>query len=242
MVKAGYCIFVRAAIVSDVHIGHIDDPHQHYFVHWLDELEADHLYLLGDIFHWWWGFRGVVLAEFVPVLAALHRVRRRGIPMTYVPGNHDFVPGPFFVDALGVSVTSRVESVWAGRRFLLVHGDEPDRSLGYRLTRRLLRGRAFSAMMGVAGPLGAQRIGNALAGGSRSMGRDRPSPRLLEAQRMWAQSRIDDGFDVVVMGHSHAPGVHALRGGTMINVGDFVRHFTWLEVNDGFELRRFDVT
>lgn len=236
---AGYCVCVRAAIVSDVHIGRLNDAHQHHFVRWLDALDAEQLILLGDVFHWWWGVEGLVLAEFVPVLAALERVRRRGIPICYVPGNHDFALGPFFKESLGVTVSPRVEASWGGRRFLLVHGDEPDTSLGYRFTRRALRGRPFAALMRLAGPRRAQAIGERLAGGSRAMGGDSPNPRLLKAQEDWAQARIDEGFDVVVMGHSHAPGVHALRAGTLVNLGDFVHHFTWLAVREDFELCRF---
>ncbi len=45
-----------AAMLSDAHIRGLDDPNQHQLVEWLDQLDASRLFLLGDIFGFWWGF------------------------------------------------------------------------------------------------------------------------------------------------------------------------------------------
>jgi UDP-2,3-diacylglucosamine hydrolase len=230
---------LRAAVLSDAHLQGLEDPAQHRMVALLDALETERLYLLGDLFHFWWGFRGAVMSEFVPALAALHRVTRRGVPITYVPGNHDFALGPFFKDALGVTVSSEVREVFGGRRYVMLHGDEADTSAAYALTRAVLRGPAFAALMRLSGPAGARRIGLKLAGASREHGGD-PTP-LIDAQKALAAEKIRAGADVVVVGHTHRPGVEALEGGgTFINLGDFHHHRTWLAITEeGHELRRW---
>ena len=133
--------------------------------------------------------------------------------------------------------THRVEVHLGDADYVLVHGDEADSSLGYWITRKVLRGAAFAGLMRAVGPVGARRIGLGLAGASREHGDPRS---LVAAQKAWATQEIEAGAEVVVVGHSHAPTLEPLAGGTFVNLGDFARDGTWLSVGaDGPELRRF---
>ncbi len=217
-------------MLSDAHLLGPEDPVQDRVVQWLDGLVTDHCYLLGDLFHFWWSFDDQVLPGFDPVLAALARLRERGIPLTVLRGNHDFRLGPVFTDHLGATVVDEVRVQLAGRRFLLVHGDQPDTTLGYRLTRAVLRSGAFDRLMRALGPEGARRLGHRLAGASRHYG-DEPAP-LLAAQQHWAAERLAGDVDVVVMGHSHVLGTWELPGGVLFNLGDFARDRSWLAVTE----------
>lgn len=224
-------------MLSDAHLMGPDDPVQDQVVGWLDGLDVGHCYLLGDLFHFWWAFDQGVLPEFEPVVAALARLRARGVPLTVLRGNHDFRLGPVFHDTLGATVADEVVVELGGRRFLLVHGDQPDRSLGYRLTRTVLRSGPFDRLMRGLGPDGGRRLGHRLAGASRHYGAT--PTRLLEAQTTWAGERLRGDVDVVVMGHSHVLGRWTLPGGELINLGDLARDQTWLAVGPaGPELRR----
>lgn len=222
---------MRVVMISDVHLTGLDDPRQDQLVRLLDALDADALYLLGDVFHHWWGFRGEVPSAYGPVCAALERLAGRGVGILVVPGNHDFALGPFFHETLRAEVRGAHLRELDGQTWCLAHGDEADRSLGYRLLRAVLRGRAFGALMGALGPRRGMRLLEAMAGASR----DRPASQewLLAAQREWAQARIREGARVVVLGHSHAPGMTALDGGSLINLGDWRDGPRWLEVVDG---------
>ncbi len=219
-----------AAMLSDAHLTGLGDPVQERVTTWLDGLEAEHCYVLGDLFHFWWGFEDAVLEEYRPVLSALQRLRDRGIGLTCVRGNHDFCLGPFFTEVLGATVADSVQVELGGLRYLLVHGDQPDRTLGYRLTRRVLRGRAFDRLMKGLGPGGARWLGHRLAGTSRRIGGG--SGPLLEAQQAWAAEQLAGDVDVVVLGHSHVLGSWDLDGGRLINLGDFARDGAWLAVTE----------
>ena len=227
---------LAAAMLSDAHLHGLDDPGQAAVVAWLDDLEAERVFLLGDLFHFWWGFRDVVYAEFVPTLDALARLVARGTEVSFVPGNHDFAVGPHF-GHLGIQVADELDVRLAGRRFFLAHGDEADESTGYRVTRAVLRGRAFAALMAAAGPSGARRIGHTLAGTSRDLP---PSPDLVARQQAWGRAKLQAGFDVVVCGHTHAPELSDGPDGTFVNLGGFAGDRTWLAVEqDGtLDLRR----
>ena len=122
-----------AALISDVHLVGRNDPTQDALVALLDGLDTPELVILGDLFHFWWGFPGVIDVEFTPTVAALHRLARRGVRLRFVPGNHDFAIGETLRGMLGLEVAPRLDLTLGGRRFVLVHGDEADTTWGLSL-------------------------------------------------------------------------------------------------------------
>lgn len=215
-------------MISDAHVQGPDDPNLARLTAFVRELDAE-LYLLGDIFQWWWGRRDAAFEAHRPLVDAIESHGR----VHFVPGNHDFAAAAFFED-IGVRVAPRIDVRFGDRRFTLLHGDEADSSLGYAFTKAALRGPVYRAAMRLAGPARAQRIGLRLAGASYV---GEPNQGLVEAQIALADDLLQHA-DVVVMGHSHAPGVHDRPAGTYVNLGDFLHHHTWLAVTqDGLELR-----
>lgn len=218
---------MRVAVLSDAHLAGPDDPNQSLLLRFLDGLQVDRLCVAGDLFHHWWDFGGVPFPEYAPVADALRR-----FDVAYVPGNHDWRAAAFF------GGTPVVRETWDGLRVYVAHGDEVDRTAGYRAASALLRSVAFARVVEALGPARAWRFLARVAG---RVGAGTPDARLCEAQRMRATELLGEGADLVVFGHTHAPGVHALPRGTYVNLGDWVRHHTWLLVEDGsVDLRRFD--
>jgi UDP-2,3-diacylglucosamine hydrolase len=222
---------MRVALISDLHLQGADDPNQAAFVAWLDRLDVDLLVLLGDIFQAWWGFQGTVPVDFMDTCAALKRVVHRDIDLVVVPGNHDFALGPFFHDTLHAEVCGSHLRELDGRRVWLAHGDEADTSINYQLVSKILRGRPFSAAMRLLGPGMGMRFLRRLAGSSRDhMGEVGP---LLDGQRRWAQQRLGEGADLVVLGHLHHPGMDAFDRGTLVRLGGWSQDRTWCLLEDG---------
>ncbi len=222
---------MRVALISDLHLSGADDPTQAAFVAWLDRLDVDILVLLGDIFQAWWGYRDIVPIDFVDTCAALSRVRRRNIHIVVVPGNHDFALGPFFHDTLHADVCGSHLREIDGQRVWLAHGDEAGTRLGYALASKVIRGRPFSAAMRALGPSTGMRLLRKLAGSSRDhMGNVGP---LLDGQRQWAQQRLIEGADLVVLGHLHHPGIDPLPGGALVRLGGWGHDRTWCLLEDG---------
>jgi len=228
---------MRVVMVSDVHLVDQNDPVQDSWVSWVDALEADELVLLGDIFHTWWGHWPELQPEYGPAIEALRRVRDRGIAIRVVPGNHDFALGPFFEEELSADIRGAHDAELAGHRFFLAHGDEVDRSLGYRATSGLLRSAPFRWMMRGLGARRGTALLQRMAGSSRAHASD-PGP-LLQAQRDWARELHRLGAQVVVMGHLHCPGLECWDSGCFVQLGDWVESRTWLVVEEGgIELMR----
>ncbi len=228
---------MRIALVSDVHVvGGADDPAEAAIVSWLDARNEDIVCILGDLFHAWWGFPQWTPPPLVPTCAALERLCQRGIPLVFVPGNHDFVPGPFFSQTLRATVVPQHIVAWDGVSFLLAHGDEADTSLGYRLTRQVLRGRVFSRLMDHLGPERGMALLHRLAGASRDHGHA-PGPAIAR-QRNWVQAQMRDGVKVVITGHLHQPGIETVGNGIWVRLGGFGGDRMWCLIEDGVpELR-----
>ena len=81
--------------VSDVHLGapalKNNSERELFFVRWLDEIKKDvgELYLLGDIFDFWFEYKKVIPRGFTRVLGRIADIADRGIPVHFFTGNHD---------------------------------------------------------------------------------------------------------------------------------------------------------
>lgn len=202
-------------LFSDVHLRGLDDPLQGEVVTLLEADAWDRVFVLGDLFHFWWGHDGQVSAQFVPVLAAMRRLVDRGVPVHFLPGNHDFATGEG-MDKLGFQVAQALRVELAGHRALLSHGDQADRSLGYRAAATALRSAPFAILMRILGATRGARLGSVLAADHRGGGNE----RVLEAQKIWADTYLGRDLDLVVCGHSHTPGLHPRGQGALLNLGD----------------------
>jgi hypothetical protein len=111
-----------------------------------------------------------------------------------------------------------------------VHGDEPDQTMGYLLTRRVVRGRPFAAEMRGLGPRRGDALLNRLAGNSRA--HMHAAAPLVDAQRRWAEQRLSMGHDAVCMGHSHALGVSRTAAGDVVHLGDWAEQRCWLTLEE----------
>lgn len=224
---------MRVALLSDAHLRGPEDPNQALLLRFLATLEADRVCLLGDVFSHWWHFGRTPFSAYAPVIEALRR-----FPLVFVPGNHDWHAASFFRGELGATVGDPVREHWDGLAVHLAHGDEADRSPGYRLTARVLRGRPFARMVDAMGPTRAWRFLGRLAGAPHA---GEAPVALLSAQEAQARAHLREGADLVVFGHTHAPGLVRFPEGVYVNLGDWVRHHTWLRVDDGVpELMRYE--
>ena len=220
----------RTLVLSDAHLGGPERSAQDDFVALVTQLGRDHLVLAGDLFDIWWGPWGQIPAAVAPACDALRGFVARGGRVSFVPGNRDFAVGPFFRETLRAEVRSEVRLEGASRSWAVVHGDEADRSLGYRSTRWILRGRAFGALVTRLGPRHGDRFLRCLGGTSRA--HMKPTPGLVDAQRVWGCARLAQGdVQAVAMGHSHALGVHTTAQGVLVHLGDWAEQRSYLELS-----------
>jgi len=239
---------MKIVFIADAHITGPGDANLQGLAAFIDALEdVDTLVVLGDLFEFWTKGNSVARSAYAPVLDSFLRLSGRGTGIIYVEGNHDFSMGGFFTETLGATVSAGSFDLGIGeKRFYLAHGDTVAMSPCYGLWRSFLRGRLFgvlaailpdSLVWSVAMRLAARSRGRARCGGYGDNG-DQLEGRLREFARGW----INDGYDGVILGHSHRPGVHVEecggRRGIYANPGAWSVRGTYLECDDGrFEIR-----
>jgi len=173
-----------------------------------------HLVLMGDLFQSWVGFESFETADIRAVVAALRDLRARGVKVEYVEGNRDFfLAGSPYADAFDRVVLETSFEV-DGIRYLAVHGDGlNDRDWKYRFWRRLSKSPPVRlAVRAIPGAL-AQRL---VAWTERRLSRTNFKHRefLPEAAiRAYAERRLAEGYDVLLLGHFHEGRVWKVAGG-----------------------------
>lgn len=115
---------------SDFHLGVPDHAaslvREKQVVKWLGEIRHDaaEIYLMGDIFDFWFEYKSVVPKGFVRLLGKIAEIRDSGIPVHLFTGNHDMWMHDYLPKELGVSIYREpITREFNGKRFLLGHGD-----------------------------------------------------------------------------------------------------------------------
>lgn len=226
--------------VSDVHLG-VGAPEEEtrklgLLIALLRDIAAEQadLYIVGDLFDFWYEYRSVVPRGYHRLYAALEGLVRDGSAVTYLAGNHDFAIGEFFSSDLGVRVVEHDLAFTAhGLNFYLFHGDGLAlRDDGYRRLKRVLRSPLSQRLYRMLHP----DLGFGLARRFSHGSRDYTSGRNFgenDGMRIEAERRIAAGADIVIMGHRHLPRREAIGDGLYLNLGDWIRHYTYAVCRDG---------
>lgn len=192
------------------------------------------LYILGDLFDFWFDYATVIPRGFHRTLAAIQGYTDAGVPVHFLTGNHDFWMRDFFADELGVTVHHEpFEADADGLRVYLHHGDGlAAHDIGYRILKPILRNRLSITLYRWIHP----DIGVRLARGSSRSSRAYTSAKDYgegDAMAAFAAERLRTGAGAVVMGHTHEPELRRLPGGVYINLGDWITHHTYAAAREG---------
>ncbi len=205
----------------------------HDFLAWLPG-RARTLYVVGDLFDFWFEYRTAIPRDLFSTLAALQHLRQRGVEIVVLNGNHDFWLGSFLHESLGITTVDGALPVTAqGRRLWLHHGDGlVGGDLGYRMLRGVLRSPVAIRLYQMLHPDLGIPLAHAVSGLSRRSRGHAP----LQPERLWreiALPRFAEGFDGVLVGHFHH--VHEQREGArqFMVLGDWIEHFSYAKLEDG---------
>ncbi|MDE5963506.1 MAG: UDP-2,3-diacylglucosamine diphosphatase [Alistipes sp.] len=214
----------RIYFASDIHLGGGDADfarmNERRFVAWLDRAAADAeaIFLLGDIFDFWFEYRRVVPKGFVRTLAKLAELTDRGIRIGFFTGNHDMWVNDYLQRECGMEVYSTPRLLeLKGQRIFMAHGDNMGVGREPHLLNRIFRSRTLRWLFswGVH-PDWAMRFGHWWSGKSRKShagpeGFDESlTEPLIDFARHYAENHEVDHF---VFGHMHFP--RDYRDGTM---------------------------
>ena len=152
--------------VSDVHLGlQVADPEdrERRFAGFLRSLpeNTEAVYLLGDIWDFWYEYKDVVPKGYVRVLSALQELMDRGVKVYFFQGHHDVWTYRYFEELGMVKLVQPCVVQIAGKRFCLGHGDGLGPvPFGYRFLRGLFHNRLAQTLFSALHPWLAFRLGN----------------------------------------------------------------------------------
>jgi UDP-2,3-diacylglucosamine hydrolase len=224
-------------------------PREKKFVAWLDKIKHDAaaIFLLGDLFDFWFEYKRVVPKGFTRTLGKLAEISDSAIPIYYFVGNHDLWMNGYFEEELNISVYHKPqEYTFNETTFFIGHGDGlgPE-DKGYKRMKKVFTNSFCKWLFKWLHPdLGVRlaqyfSVKNKLISGEEDikfLGEDKEWLVQYSKKKLGEKHR-----DYFVFGHRHLPlEIDLGNNSKYINLGDWISHYTY-GVFDGkiFELKKY---
>ncbi len=220
-----------------------------FLVKWLDRIyrDAAEIYLLGDVFDYWFEYRRVVPRGFTRFLGKIAEITDAGVKVHFFTGNHDVWMFGYLPDEIGVEVHhGPLVREYDGKKFFIAHGD----GLGPGQTRyKILKGIFTSRVLqwlyarlhpnfATAFALGWSRRSRIAKGITTGFLGEEKEHLIRYAKDMLGKEH----YDYFVFGHRHLPLEYELpEGSRMVYLGDWIIHFSYAVWDGkGLELKSLD--
>lgn len=224
---------------SDFHLGAPNDQsskaREQKIVAWLDDIKADAaaLFLMGDVFDFWFEYKTVIPKGYVRLLGKLAELSDAGVKLYFFKGNHDMWVFDYFEKELNATIISDELIIEKdGKRIFLHHGDGlGDGDKKYKLLKKFFRSNFCQWLFARLHPNFGIGIANYWSGKSRIANNKKEGFKRIEAEKVWAESYYKQlqkelgDFDFVILGHRHFPAkIHLASGATYFNLGEWVNY------------------
>ena len=220
------------------------------FVAWLDSIKQDAaaIFLLGDLFDFWFEYKTVVPKGFTRTLGKLAEISDSGIPIHYFVGNHDLWMNGYFEDELNIPVYHKPkECTFNDATFFIGHGDGlGPGDKGYKRMKKVFTNRFCKWLFRWLHPDLGVKLGHYLSVQNKLISGDEDITFLGEENEwlvQYSKRKLQEKHrDYFVFGHRHLPlEIDLERGSKYINLGDWITHFTYGEFDgEKFQLKTFN--
>ena len=239
--------------LSDFHLGapnaESSMQRERIIIRFLESIrnEAHTIFLVGDMFDFWYEYRKVVPRGFVRLLGKMAELTDAGIQIHFFVGNHDMWMKNYFQEELNIPVYFEpTEFVVNDLKFLVGHGDGlGPGDHGYKRLKKIFRNPVCQWLFGILPPAIGMGIANYASRRSRAS-TGQTEEVFLGEEKEWLliysrEASLTKNFDFFVFGHRHLPIDYRLDNGSRyINLGDWISYFTYACFNgDEMEVRSF---
>lgn len=229
---------------SDNHLGaptkEASFPREKKFVAWLEEIKHDAaaIFLLGDLFDFWFEYKTVVPRGFTRTLGKLAEISDSGIPIHYFVGNHDLWMNGYFQEELNIPVYHKPqEFTFNNKVFFVGHGDGlGPGDKGYKRLKRVLTSSIFKFVFKWGHPDIGMRIAQYFSIKNKLISGDDDATFLGEENEwlvLYSKRKLETKHhDFFVFGHRHLPlNIKLNENSKYINLGDWIQYFTYAVFN-----------
>lgn len=204
-------------------------------VAWLDRISEDAqcVFLVGDIFDFWFEYKHVVPKGFVRLQGKIAALADAGIEVYFFLGNHDMWMKNYFTKELGVTmITDELELDIDGKKFFTAHGDGlGPGDHGYKFIKKVFRNKFCQFLFSCLHP----RIGLSLAQYFSNKSRihtgtkdDNYEGKESEWLYQFSKEKLTSSqFDYFIFGHRHLPMDIQISKSRYINLGEWMNYATF---------------
>jgi len=195
---------------------------------------CNQLYIVGDLFDFWFEYKQVVSNQYFKILYRIHQLIENNVMVHFLPGNHDSWIRNFFTEQIGIIVhpeffPSEIQS----KKVLLFHGDGiSKKDTGYRILKKIFRNRVNIFFYRLVHP----DFGIPFAKLMSMESRKHTSGREFNDENDYldfAIEKFNQGFDYVIVGHSHNPLYKKVNNHVLLNLGDWINNFSYGKLEGG---------
>lgn len=239
---------------SDFHLGYPDLKHsrerEFLLIEWLDSIKntTAELYLVGDIFDFWYEYKWVVPKGYIRFLAKIAEFTDSGIPVHMFKGNHDTWIKDYLPDEIGVIVHDEEPLIkeYNGKRFYIHHGDALGSfDKGMNFLKVIFTNKSLQWMFSRVHPNAAFGFAHRWSSHNREK-KVYESANYLGDEKEWLLQHSknvlkQEHFDYFVYGHRHVAIDKALREDSRyINLGNWITNTSYAVFNgNDVELKQF---
>jgi UDP-2,3-diacylglucosamine hydrolase len=207
-------------------------------IQFLEEIKhnALEIFVLGDLFDFWFEYKKVVPKGFVRILGKLAELTDMGIPIYFFVGNHDMWMKDYFQKELNIPVFFEPKAFdLLGKQFLIGHGDGlGPGDHGYKFIKKIFRSKFSQFLFGILPPVIGIGLANYFSRKSRAKtGND---DQIFEGEdKEWLVIYCKETlqkhlYNYFIFGHRHLPlDIKLNEESRYINLGDWIRYFTYAE-------------
>lgn len=229
---------------SDFHLGAPDYAsslkREKEIVDWLNQIQHDakEIYLVGDIFDFWFEYKTVVPKGFVRLLGKIAALSDMGIPIHFFIGNHDMWMFDYFEKELNVTIHRKpIEVEIDGKQFYIGHGDGlGPGDYGYKFIKKVFASRISQWLFARLHPNFGVGLANYFSSKSR-IANIKSDEKFLGDENEWlaiyAKEILEQKhFDYFVFGHRHMPlEIRLNEKSTYYNLGEWINYKTYCKWN-----------
>ncbi|GLB48725.1 UDP-2,3-diacylglucosamine diphosphatase [Neptunitalea lumnitzerae] len=245
----------KVYFASDNHLGAPNKAdslqREHTFVKWLDEIKEDAaaIFLLGDLFDFWFEYKTVVPKGFVRVLGKLAEISDSGIPIHFFVGNHDLWMNGYFEEELNIPVYHKPKVFeFNNTSFFIGHGDGlGPGDKGYKRMKKVFTNPFSKWLFRWLHPDIGVRMAQYLSVKNKLISGDDDVVFLGEDNEwlvQYCKRKLETNhYDYFVFGHRHLPmEIDLKKNSKYLNLGDWIGYYTYA-VFDGttLELKKYEL-
>lgn len=238
---------------SDNHLGaptsEASLPREKKFVAWLNEIKQDAgaIFLLGDLFDFWFEYKTVVPKGFVRTLGKLAEISDSGIPIYFFVGNHDLWMNDYFEKELNIPVFHKPQEFLINdKTFLIGHGDGlGPGDKGYKRMKKVFTNSFSKWLYRWLHPDLGVKLAQYMSVKNKLISGDEDAKFLGEDNEWLVQyckrKQSQKHYDYFVFGHRHLPmTIDITKNSQYINLGDWINYYTYGVFNNGkLELKKY---